>query len=152
MCPLFSWKWESTQTGMVSWIFKISRRFQLNDNSLHRAWHNGGCRKLGVMGQGWGGWGAGGCWGLWAPHAGSSTASCLQCSFLLAQVETDSKLTLNWDKITLQRPKLNSKSMYMLVQQHHCQSINKTTKNGRYISIDRSWTRSKLPSYTTLGN
>ena len=40
---------------LTSWIFKNSRRFQLSDNSLHRAWHNGGCRKLGVMGQGWGG-------------------------------------------------------------------------------------------------
>ena len=112
--------------------------------------------ELGIMeaAGSWGLWGrdGGGCWGLWVPHAGSSTASCLKCSFLLAQVETDSKLTLNWDKITLRRPKLNSKSMYMLVQQHHCQSINKTTKNGRYINIDRSWTRSKLPSYTTLGN
>ena len=58
------------------------------------------------------------------------------CGFLLTQVQTDSKLTLNWTEIKLGSLKSNIESMHVLVQERHRRSINKTNKNGGYLSID----------------
>ena len=58
------------------------------------------------------------------------------CGFLLTQVQTDSKLTLNLAEIKLGSVKSNIESMHVLVQERHRRSMNKTNKNGGYLSID----------------
>ena len=50
----------------------------------------------------------------------------------------------NWNEIKHEGLKSNCNIMHMLLQQHHQWSINRTTKNGGYISLERSQTRSKF--------
>ena len=85
---------------MILWIFQKSVRFQPSNNSLRKVESSGSSRQLGVK----------------EGHCDRGIRVGYECTFLLIKVQTDSKLTLNWEEIKLGSLKSNCKSILVLAQ------------------------------------
>ena len=106
-------------TRMILWISQKTERFQSSNNSLHKAE---------------------------APGIGSRPCRVPvgnQSNFLLTQVQTGPKINFSWEEIKLGSLKSNSKSLHVLVQQHHHRFTNKT------MDVEQGPSRNTLGNYTS---